>query len=55
MTLDNGATDRQSDTHPANLRCVERFEESVRAFRVEPYARILHREAHTIALRLAPF
>src|ERR1700730_9938749 len=38
MTLDNGATHRQADSHPAGLGCVERLKEFVEALRVETYA-----------------
>src|SRR3981081_1413276 len=48
MTLDDGATDRQSDPHTASLRCVKRFEESVHIFPGEPYADVLHGQAHVV-------
>src|SRR5271170_6234694 len=49
MTLDNGATDGESDSHTVILRGVERLEESVRSLRIEPHSRILYRQTHTIA------
>ena len=49
MTLDNGATDGQSNSHPVAFRCVERFEELVRGSRVETHPRILHDHSDTIA------
>jgi hypothetical protein len=48
MTLDNRATDGQTDPHTAALGCVERFEESAHVMRVEPHTCILHGEAHTV-------
>src|SRR6266853_3215274 len=49
MTLDNGATDAQSDSHTVILSCVERFEESVGSLRIETDPRIFHAESHPIA------
>src|SRR6266478_5600425 len=49
MTLDNGATDAQSDSHTIILSCVERFEEPVGSLRIETDPRIFHAEAHPIA------
>ena len=50
MTLDNGATHRQSDSHPASLGCVERVKEFVEALSIYTYARILHCEAHMVVV-----
>src|SRR6266446_3433522 len=49
MTLDNGATDAQSDSHTVILSCVERFEEPVGSLRIETDPRIFHAEEHPIA------
>src|SRR6266446_6996228 len=48
MTLDNGATDAQSDSHTVILSCVERFEEPVGSLRIETNPRIFHAEEHPI-------
>src|SRR5712671_3676408 len=48
MTLDNGATDAQSDSHTVILSCVERFEESLGNLRIETDPRIFHAEEHPI-------
>src|SRR6266481_9897217 len=48
MTLDNGATDAQSDSHTVILSCVERFEEPVGSLRIETDPRIFHAEEHPI-------
>src|SRR6266853_3399829 len=49
MTLDNGATDGESDSHTVILSCVERFEEPVGSLRIETDPRIFHAEEHPIA------
>src|SRR5713226_5376514 len=49
MTLDNGATDAQSDSHTVILSCVERFEEPVGGLRIETDPHIFHAEEHPIA------
>src|SRR6266849_5975013 len=48
MTLDNGATDGQADTHTVTLCRVERIKESLGALRVEAHPYILHAQAHAI-------
>ena len=48
MALDNGATDRQPDTHAAILGCVKRFEKLVQALRSNTHACVLHAQAHMI-------
>ena len=48
MTLNNGATDGEPDSHTVILGGVERFEEPVRSLRVEPDSRILHRQPYMI-------
>src|SRR5215470_5065697 len=49
MTLDNGATDGESNSHSVILRCVKGFEESVSKLRVETNPHIFYAEAHLIA------
>src|ERR1700719_1692400 len=46
MTLDNGTTDAQSDSHTVILSRVERFEEAVGSLRIETDPRIFHGEEH---------
>ena len=48
MALDNRATDRQADPHPATLRGVERFEKLVHAIRPEAHAGILYGQPYAI-------
>src|SRR2546423_356901 len=45
-----GATHREPIPHAASLGCVERVKEFVGALRLEPYARILHREAPMVVV-----
>ena len=52
MTLDDGTTDGESDSHAAVLRCVERVEESVRGLRVEPRSRVFDAQEHAFAFLL---
>ena len=49
MTLNNGSTDGEPDSHAIILSGVERFEESARSLRVEAGSCILYGEAHAIA------
>jgi hypothetical protein len=46
MTLNNGATDGEPDSHPVILGGVERFEESVGSLIGKSNSRIFHRQAH---------
>jgi len=48
MTLNNGSTDGEPDSHAIILSGVERFEESARSLRVEPGSCILHCQTHAI-------
>ena len=48
MTLNNGATDGESDSHTVILGGVERFEKSVRSLRGKSNSRIFHRQTHMI-------
>src|SRR5271163_3491006 len=48
MTLDNGAANRESDTHTVILGGVERLEEFVGSLRGKSDSRILHRQKHMI-------
>src|SRR5260221_12438321 len=49
MTLNNGATDGQTDPHTVTLCRVERIKEAIDALRVEPHPYILHTQAHALA------
>src|SRR5271166_5430765 len=46
MTLDNGATDGESDSHTVILGGVERLEEPVDCLRGKSDSRILHHQTH---------
>src|ERR1700693_1996543 len=48
MTLDNGATDGESNSHAVILGGVKRFEKSVGSVRGKSNSRILHRQTYTI-------
>jgi hypothetical protein len=50
MTLNNGATDGEPDSHTVILGGVERFEESVRSLIGKSNSRIFHRQTHLIVL-----
>src|SRR6266436_3083110 len=49
MTLNNGATDGQTDPHTVTLCRVERIKEAIDALRLEPHPYILHTQAHALA------
>src|SRR5215467_3006029 len=48
MSLNDRATERQSDTHTALLRRVEGFEQPLKIFRIDAAPAILHAQSHTI-------
>ena len=48
MSLDNGLTDIQPDSHSIVLSCIEGLEEFVRGFRREAAAHIFHAKTHPI-------
>jgi len=50
MSLDNGATDRQSYSHSVGFRRIKSFEEPVRGLRFETDSRIFHAKAYPIPL-----
>src|SRR5690349_23478557 len=48
MTLDDGTTDGQADSHTAALRRVERVEDSLKALWVDAHSDILYAQARAI-------
>jgi hypothetical protein len=48
MTLDNGSTNGQSDSHTIILCGIERFEESIRRLRLKADSQIFDADAHPI-------
>ena len=50
MSFDDGAADREADTHAVAFRCVEGVKQLVHALGVDAHARIPHTHAHTIAV-----
>jgi len=50
MGFDDGATDREADSHASSLRRVEGVKESLRIVWTEAHAGILNGQAHTIAV-----
>src|SRR5712691_8774874 len=50
MSLDDGATDGEPDTHPVGFRCVEGVKQLLHALGVDAHAGIPHAHAHTIAV-----
>src|SRR5271156_1758293 len=55
MTLDNGTTDRQTDSHAAAFGRIKGIEECLGALRLEAYARVFYTQADVIlAFPLGP-
>src|SRR5215467_9782071 len=50
MSLDDGATDREPDTHAVGFRCVEGVEQLAHVLGGDAHAGIPHAHAHTIAV-----
>src|SRR5215471_13502519 len=50
MTLDDGTTDGQPDSHPAALGRVERLEQPLHRLRIEPHPRILRGQPDPVTL-----